>query len=76
MGGACSTYKGEEKRIQDIGGKPRRKESTWETQLDGRIILRWIFKKCDMGGKEWIELAQDKDSWRELVNAVIKLRIL
>ena len=29
MGGACSVYGGEERRIQDFGGKPER---TWEIQ--------------------------------------------
>jgi len=28
---------------------------------DGRIILRWIFRKEDCGGVDWIELAQDRD---------------
>ena len=27
------------------------------------------------GGVEWIDLAQDKDMWRALVNAVMNLRI-
>jgi hypothetical protein len=27
------------------------------------------------GGMNWIELAQDMESWRSLVNAVMKLRI-
>ena len=28
-----------------------------------------------MGGMDWIELAQDTDRWRELVNAVMNLGV-
>jgi hypothetical protein len=42
--------------------------------VDGRIILKWIFSKWG-GGLDWMELAQDRDGWRELVNAVMKLRV-
>jgi hypothetical protein len=45
-----------------------------ETGVDGRIILKRIFKKWD-GGMDWIELAQDRDRWRALVNAVMNLRV-
>jgi len=43
--------------------------------VDERIILRWFFRKWDVGGVDWIELAQDKDRWRALVTAVINLRL-
>jgi hypothetical protein len=38
--------------------------------VDGRILLRWIFRKRD-GGMNCIDLPQDRDRWRALVNAVI-----
>jgi hypothetical protein len=38
--------------------------------VDGRIILRRILRNCDVG-KGWIDVAQDRDRWRALVNAVM-----
>jgi len=32
MGGACSTYGGEERWMQSFGGEARGKEITWKTQ--------------------------------------------
>ena len=44
-----------------------------DPDVDGRIILRWIFRKWDEG-REWIDLAQDMDTWRALVKAVMRIR--
>jgi len=52
----------------------REREHLGEQGVDGRIILRWIFRKWD-GGYGLIELAQDRDRWRALVNVVMNLRV-
>jgi hypothetical protein len=39
----------------------------------GRIILKWILRRWE--GVTWIDLAQDRDRWRDLVNAVLNHRI-
>jgi hypothetical protein len=48
-----------------------------DPDVDGRIISKWILEKWDggSGGMDWIDLAQDKDRWQALVNAVMILRI-
>jgi hypothetical protein len=45
-----------------------------DTSVDGRIILKWIFKKW-YGGMEWIDMAQDRDRWRAVVSAVMNLQV-
>jgi len=28
--------------------------------VDGRLLLRWIFRKWDVGGMDWMELPHDR----------------
>jgi hypothetical protein len=47
-------------------GRPRRR---WEDNI--RIDLREI----GWGGMDWIDLAQNRDQWKALVNMVMNLRV-
>ena len=50
MGVACSAYGGGERRIQGFGGENmRERDHLGDSDVDGRIILRWIFRKWDVG---------------------------
>jgi hypothetical protein len=46
------------------------KRDHWENQ-GGRTIFEWILERYD--GMDWINLAQDMDQWRVLVNTVMNL---
>jgi hypothetical protein len=39
------------------------------------IILKRIFRKRGGGVMDWIDMAQDRDRWRALANALMKLRV-
>jgi hypothetical protein len=56
-------------------GKPEGKNLLKDLSLDGRIILKWIFKKWD-GGMDWIDLSQKRVRWRTFVNPVMHLTYL
>ena len=55
----------------------RERDHLGDPGLDGRIILRWIFRKWDVGVYvvDCIDLAQDRDRWQELVNTVMNLQV-
>ena len=67
MGGACSTY-GRKDAYRVLVGRAEEKRR-WEDNIKMDI------QEVGCGGMDWIELAQDRDSWRALVTAVMNLRV-
>jgi hypothetical protein len=74
MGRAYSTN-GENRNAYRILGMPEGKRSL------GRPRRRWVdnvkmdVRDIEWDGMDWIDLAQDRDQWRALVNTVMNLQV-
>jgi hypothetical protein len=44
--------------------------------VDRSMASEWILWILGGGGVNWIQLAQDTDRWRAVVNAVVNLQVL
>jgi hypothetical protein len=75
MDRACSMNGSKRSAYGILVGKPEGKRSL------GRPRRRWVddvkmtLREIGWGGMDWIDLAQDRDQWRALVNTGIKLRV-
>jgi hypothetical protein len=56
-------------------GKPEGKRPIGRIRRRCEDNIKINLQKVECGGINWIDLVQDKDRWRELVNAVMNLRI-
>jgi hypothetical protein len=75
MGGACNAY-GERRGVYRVlGGKPEGKRPLGRPRCRWEENIKMDLQEIRCGGMEWIELAQDKERWRALVNAVMNLRV-
>jgi hypothetical protein len=76
MGRACST-RGEKSNVcRILLEKPEGKRSlrnprkSWEDNININLV------EVGCGGMDCIDLSQDRDQWRPLVNIVLNLRVL
>jgi hypothetical protein len=73
MDRACSTNGEKRNKYRILVGKPEVKRPL------GRPRRRWVdsvkigLREIGWGGMNWIDLAEDRDQWRALVNMVMNL---
>jgi len=65
--GVCTVLVGKPERKRPLERHRRR----WEDNI--KMDIQEV--GCGGGGMDWIELAQDRDRWRALVNAVMNFRV-
>jgi hypothetical protein len=56
-------------------GKPEGKRPLGRPRGRWEDNIKMDLQEVGYGGMDWIELAQDRDRWRALVNAVMNLRV-
>ena len=56
-------------------GKPERKKLLGRPRPRLEDYIKMNLQEVGWGAMDWIDVAQDRDRWRELVNAVMNLRV-
>jgi hypothetical protein len=68
---------GEEKKVYKVlVVKPEGKRPFGRPRHRWQDGIRMDLREIDLGGVNWIRLAQDRDRWRTVVSAVMNLRVL
>ena len=75
MGGARSAY-GEKRGVYRVlVGKTKGKRPLVRPRVRWEDNIKMDLQEVGRGGMDWIELAQDRDRCRALMNAVMNLRL-
>jgi hypothetical protein len=73
MGRACSEHGEKKNPYRILVGKPERKRPLGTPRRRWEDNIRMDFREIGWSGVDWIDLFQDRDQWRALVNTVMNL---
>jgi hypothetical protein len=75
MGGLCSTNGEKRNAYRLLVGKPEGKRSLESRRRRWVDNIRMDLGEVGWGDVDWIDLAQDRNTWRAVVNSVLNLRV-
>jgi hypothetical protein len=75
MGGACSACGERRGEFGVLVGTPEEKRPLGNHRRSWEDNIKMDLEDVGCGVMDWIELAQHRDRWRALVNAVMNLRV-
>ena len=75
MGRACSTYGGRRGADRVLVEKPEGMRPHGRPRRRWEDTIKMYLREVGYGVMEWIDLAQGRDRWRAVVNAVMNLRV-
>jgi hypothetical protein len=73
MDRACSMHGEKREAYRIFVGKPEGKRPLGSSRDRWEHNIRINLREIGCGGMDWIDLAQDRDQWRALVNMVMHL---
>jgi hypothetical protein len=75
MGGACSTNGERRSAYKMLVGSPEGKRPLGRPRRRREDNIKMDLREIGWGGMDWIDVTQDRDHCRALVNTVMNLRV-
>jgi hypothetical protein len=75
MGGACSTNGAKRNAYRLLVGKPEGERPLGRPSCRCVDNIKMDLREIGWDSVDWIDMAQDRDQWRVLVNTVLNLRV-
>jgi hypothetical protein len=75
MGGECSTNGEKRNAYRILVVTPEGKRPLGITRRRWKDNIKMDLREIGWGDMDWIDLAQDRDQWRALVNTVMNLQV-
>jgi hypothetical protein len=74
-GGSCSTNGEKRNAYKILVGKPEGKRPLGRQRRMWVDNIKMDLREIEWDGADWMDVAQDRDQWKALVNTVLNLRV-